>query len=64
MLLSKKASVIIVTYNHRDYLSECLNSVLSNDPLEVIVVDNGSTDQTDIMVSSSFPTIKYLVEKK
>jgi glycosyltransferase involved in cell wall biosynthesis len=34
------------------------------EPDEIIVVDNGSTDQTDIMVSSSFPTIKYLVEKK
>jgi len=43
---SGKASVIIVTYNHRKYMEDCLSSVLANDPLEVIVVDNGSADGT------------------
>lgn len=46
MDLNKKASVIIVTYNHREYIENCVKSVLSNNPLEIIVVDNGSTDGT------------------
>ena len=39
-------SVIIPVFNVRDYLERCLNSVLSQtyENLEVIVVDNGSTD--------------------
>ena len=59
-------SVIIPTLNRRKLLKRALSSVLMQTvkPDEVIVIDNGSSDQTDIMVSSSFPTIKYLVEKK
>jgi glycosyltransferase involved in cell wall biosynthesis len=59
-------SVIIPTFNRRNLLKRALSSVLTQTVKldEVIVIDNGSSDQTDIMVSSSFPTIKYLVEKK
>ncbi|ASJ03593.1 glycosyl transferase [Thermococcus profundus] len=60
MELSKKASVIIVTYNHKEYLKECLGSVLMNDPLEVIVVDNGSTDGTVELIEKEFPQIKLI----
>jgi len=39
-------SVIVVNYNGKSYLAECLDSVLDSDYLrfEVVVVDNGSTD--------------------
>ena len=59
-------SVIIPTLNRCKLLKRALSSVFMQTvkPEEVIVIDNGSSDQTDIMVSSSFPTIKYLVEKK
>jgi glycosyltransferase involved in cell wall biosynthesis len=59
-------SVIIPTLNRCNLLKRALSSVLTQTIKldEVIVIDNGSSDQTDIMVSSSFPTIKYLVEKK
>lgn len=41
-------SVIIVTHNSQEYLVKCLRSVFSMryKPLEVIVVDNASTDRT------------------
>ena len=38
---------IIVTYNGIKWVDRCLGSlVLSKTPADVIVIDNGSTDQT------------------
>ena len=41
-------SVIIVNWNGRQFLKDCLDSVLDQEfaDFEVIVVDNGSTDAT------------------
>jgi len=41
-----KVSVVIVNFNGKDYLADCLNSVLKTDfkDFEVIVVDNASID--------------------
>ncbi|KUK17005.1 glycosyltransferase family 2 protein [Thermococcus sibiricus] len=64
MSLSNKASVIIVTYNHRKYMRDCLNSVLANNPLEVIVVDNGSTDGTVELIEREFPQVKLIKSPK
>ena len=43
-----KVSVIIPVYNHEEYIKECVDSALAqkNCDLEVIVVDDGSTDGT------------------
>lgn len=44
-----KISVIVCAYNEEKYIKDCLASILKNPPadlLEVIVVDNGSTDGT------------------
>ncbi|KHL19278.1 CDP-glycerol glycerophosphotransferase [Mumia flava] len=45
-------SVIIPVYNVEDYLAECLDSVLSQslENLEVIVVDDGSTDDSPAVI--------------
>ncbi len=59
-MLSNKASVIIVTYNHREYMEDCLSSVLENDPLEVIVVDNNSEDGTAEFIEENFPEVKLI----
>jgi len=41
-----KVSVIIVNYNGRDFIGECVDSVLASNysDLEIVVVDNASTD--------------------
>ncbi len=49
-----KLSIIIPTYNRKDMLEQCLNSITSQttskDRYEVIVIDDGSSDKTDEMV--------------
>lgn len=60
-----KISVLIVTYNYGRYLRDCLNSVLSQDcgeELEILVVDDGSTDETRRIVEE-FPQVRYLYQE-
>lgn len=56
-----RVSIIIVNYNGRDFIGECLDSVLaSNYPdLEIVVVDNASTDG-----SFEYLKKKYRKDKK
>ncbi len=56
-------SVLIVNWNVRDLLRRCLQSVLAPslpDALEVIVVDNGSTDGSGEMVRTEFPQVHLI----
>lgn len=52
-------SVIMAAYNAEEHVGAALESVLGQDyePLEVVVVDDGSTDRTGEIVSS-FPTVR------
>lgn len=54
-----EASVVIVTYNHARYIERCLRSVLRNDPKEVFVIDNKSTDSTVELVDK-FPQVNLV----
>ena len=57
-----KVSIIIPHWNGIDILSECLESLLQTDyhNLEIIVVDNASTDGSPDLISLNFPQIKLL----
>lgn len=56
-------SVIITSYNYAHYLAESVSSVLSQDvpSLELIVVDNASTDNTEEVIAPflSDPRVRY-----
>src|SRR5437016_2817047 len=56
-------SVIIVSWNTRDLLRQCLRSVFQNAlhlKLQVLVVDNASTDESATMVRSEFPDVRVI----
>lgn len=53
-------SVVIVNYNVRDFLQNCLQSLYKSsirNQIEVIVVDNNSSDDSMQMVKTSFPFV-------
>jgi len=53
-------SVIIVNYNGKKFLSDCLNSIFHQTyfPFEVIMVDNASHDGSVEYVQQNFPGVK------
>jgi GT2 family glycosyltransferase len=53
-------SVVIVTWNHKPFLLDCLEAVLAQDysPLDVTVVDNGSQDGSPEWVAGHYPAVR------
>ncbi len=57
------ASIVIVSFNTREILRECLQSVLLEAEglnAEIIVVDNNSRDGSDEMVEREFPQVRLI----
>lgn len=56
--------VIIVTYNGVLWIEKCINSIaISTVPVNVIVIDNCSSDETVFLIKENYPWVK-LVENK
>jgi len=58
-----EASIVIVSFNTRDTLRECLRSVQVDSKdiaVEVLVVDNSSSDGSPEMVEQEFPDVRLL----
>jgi hypothetical protein len=56
-------SIIIVSYNVRDFLQQCLHSLdraSAHPTVEVIVVDNASVDASAQMVREQFPGVRLI----
>jgi GT2 family glycosyltransferase len=62
-----KLSIIIVNYNVRHFLEQCLHSVLhacQGISCEVFVVDNNSVDGSVEMVRDKFPSVRLIPNKE
>lgn len=56
-------SIIIVNWNARELLRKCLLTITINPVVEVIVVDNGSTDQSVELVKTEFPEVRLIANR-
>jgi glycosyltransferase involved in cell wall biosynthesis len=63
--VTPRISVVIPTYNRVDYLAQAIDSVLQQTlhDYEVIVVDDGSTDDTPDLVASYGDRVRYVPTK-
>jgi glycosyltransferase involved in cell wall biosynthesis len=65
MKVPPKVSVVIATYNRAGLLGETLDTVRQQEfeDFEVIVVDDGSTDDTKEMLRSYGDRIRYVFQE-
>lgn len=64
---SNLLSIIIVNWNTKDYISDCINSIYKNlkgHSFEVIVIDNASIDDSSSIISSNFPEVILINNKE
>lgn len=60
--MDKLVSIIIPVYNAANYIYECLNSIQNQDysRIEIIVIDDGSTDSTRDIITRYFQQVKVI----
>jgi glycosyltransferase involved in cell wall biosynthesis len=63
---SPRVSVVVVTYNMANFLPEAIGSILrqSFPDFEIIVVDDGSTDDTHNVIRPYLPHVRYLRQER
>lgn len=62
-----KLSIVIVNYNVKHFLEQCLHSVykaLKSIPAEVFVVDNNSVDGSTALIREKFPQVKLIANQQ
>ncbi|HSX58183.1 MAG TPA: glycosyltransferase family 2 protein [Candidatus Saccharimonadales bacterium] len=64
--MSSKVTVIIPTFNKKDLLEECLNSLQKQalSQFDTVVVDNGSSDGTSQLIEEKFPEVRIIRNEK
>ena len=58
----KSLSIIIPHFNGEKILKDCLDSILLNSytDFEIVIIDNGSTDNSIQMIKKNYPKIKLI----
>ncbi|HLF51220.1 glycosyltransferase family 2 protein [Flavobacterium sp.] len=57
--------VVIVTYNPKKWINECFRSLQNSTiPLKTIVVDNCSTDGSQVIIKECFPEVDFIASGK
>jgi GT2 family glycosyltransferase len=54
--------IIVVNHNGSDILAECLNALgrQTYDPVQIMVVDNGSTDDSVALIQNDYPHVRLI----
>lgn len=64
---SMELSIIIVNWNSKDYLQQCIASILhskSEIKFEIVVIDGGSFDGSGEMLRQCYPQVKFIQSDK
>lgn len=64
--INPSVSIVIVTWNGIDYLKPCIDSIRDQryQQIEVIIIDNASSDGSDKLIESEFPFIRFYRNSK
>ena len=55
-------AIVVVSWNSGPALETCLRSALAQQPAEIVVIDNASTDGTRLLLRRQFPQVKTLLQ--
>jgi len=64
---SPRVTVVVVNWNGREFLDDCLRAVDAASqevPLDVVLIDNGSTDGSQDFVRRQFPRVAFVQHEK
>ena len=58
----KKTTAIVVNWNDKDVIGECIQSILNQDrsEIDIIVSDNGSNDDSINFIRERFPSVQII----
>ncbi len=64
--MEKATALLVLNYNCRPFLQECLDSLLSQNygNFEIFFIDNSSTDDSVVFVKKNYPQIKIMENKE
>ena len=62
----KKVTAIIVNWNNKDVITECIQSLLDQDrnKIDIIISDNGSEDDSVNSLRRRFPSIEIIENRE